>query len=146
MDVTLRPATPRDAEFLYELHCRTMRPVIEQTWGWNEAWQREEFERRVARHQPSIIERDGAAVGGLLLEWLPHAVYIHEIQVRPEHQGQGIGTAAIRLVVEEAARRGVDVTLSVVEANPRAKRLYERLGFVVTAFEQPFFRMQLRLR
>jgi ribosomal protein S18 acetylase RimI-like enzyme len=34
------------------------------------------------------------------------------------------------------------VTLSVLEVNPRARQLYERLGFEVTAFEAPFFRMR----
>ena len=37
---------------------------------------------------------------------------------------------------------GLPTRLSVVEANPRARQLYERLGFRVTAWDDPFFRMQ----
>jgi len=42
----LRPAEDADHQFLYELHRLTMRDVIEKTWGWDEAWQRTDFECR----------------------------------------------------------------------------------------------------
>ena len=34
-DLTLRPATRRDDDFLYDLHIRTMKTYVEQTWGWD---------------------------------------------------------------------------------------------------------------
>jgi ribosomal protein S18 acetylase RimI-like enzyme len=138
----LRQASENDREFLYELHCRTMREVIEKTWGWDEEWQRKDFDRRFADYFASVIESDGRRIGGLLLEPSQDFIYIHEIQVLPEWQGQGIGTAVVRQIIEQAANRGASVTLSVVPANPRAKQLYERLGFEVTGFEAPFFRMR----
>jgi ribosomal protein S18 acetylase RimI-like enzyme len=119
-----------------------MREVIEKTWGWDEAWQLQDFDRRFREYVVSVIECEGHAVGGLLLERKPDSVYIHELQVLPDYQGLGIGTAVVERVIEEAAACGVPVTLSVVPANPRAKQLYERLGFEVTAFEAPFFRMR----
>jgi len=72
----------------------------------------------------------------------PDSLYIVELQVLPELQGRGIGTAVVRKVIEQGANRGVPVTLSVVPANPRAKRLYERLGFEATDVENPFIRMR----
>jgi ribosomal protein S18 acetylase RimI-like enzyme len=47
-------------------------------------------------------------------------------------------------VIEQGALRTLPVTLSVVSANPRAKQLYERLGFEVTGEEPPFIRMRYR--
>ena len=138
----LRPAVEQDRAFLYTLHCQTMRGMIEQTWGWDEAWQQEEFRRRFTEHTASIIESDTRGIGGLLLESKSESIYIHEIQVSPEHQSQGIGSAVIQWVIVQAASRGVAVTLSVLEVNLRARHLYERLGFHVTAFEAPFFRMR----
>jgi ribosomal protein S18 acetylase RimI-like enzyme len=140
----LRPASEDDREFLYTLHCRTMRDVIEKTWGWDEAWQRRDFARRFREYLTSIIECDGRTAGGLLLEWKPDSLYIHEIQLLPEYQSKGIGTEVIGKVIEQAAARRLPVTLSVVPANPRAQLLYERLGFEVTATEPPFIRMQYR--
>lgn len=119
-----------------------MREVIEQTWGWNEDWQRRDFDRRFDEYDVSIIEREDRAVAGLMLETKADSLYIHELQVLPEYQGRGVGTAVVRMVVERAAGLGRDVTLSVVRANPRAKQLYERLGFRVTGVEEPCFRMR----
>jgi ribosomal protein S18 acetylase RimI-like enzyme len=142
MLLTLRAAAESDREFLYDLHCRTMRKVIETTWRWEDAWQRQEFDRRFGEHSVSVIDVDGRRAGGLFVETKPDSLYIHEIQVLPEYQGRGVGTAVLRDVIERAARRGLAVTLSVVSANPGAKRLYERLGFKVTDVHPPFFRMR----
>lgn len=105
-----------------------MREVIEKTWGWDEDWQRRDFERRFGEYIASVIECEGRPIGGLLLEPCPDSIYIHEIQVLPEWQGQGVGTAAVRQIIAQAASRGASVTLSVVPTNLRAKQLYERLG------------------
>jgi GNAT superfamily N-acetyltransferase len=83
-----------------------MREVIEKTWGWDEAWQRRDFDRRFREYLTSIIECDGHAAGGLLLEWKPDSLYIHELQLLPEYQSQGIGTEVIGRVIEQAAAGG----------------------------------------
>ena len=142
MEFSIRRATDADREFLYELVCRTMREVIEKTWGWDEAWQRAEFDRRFIEYLVSIIGYDDRPVGGLWLESKPDSIYIHGIYISPEYQGRGIGSAVVRQLIEQAMIRRASVTLSVVPANPRAKQLYERLGFEVTNFEEPFFRMR----
>ena len=90
----------------------------------------------------SIIECEGHSVGGLSLESRLDSIYVHELQVLPQYQGRGIGTRVIENLIEQAAARGLPVTLSVVPANPRAQILYERLGFEVTAVEDPFIRMR----
>lgn len=142
MNLNLRPASERDREFLYALHCSTMRDVIEQTWGWDDAWQRAEFEKRFDDCTVSIIEADSRPVGSLWLEQRPDSLYIHELQVASPHQGGGIGTAVIEMVIEQGASRGLPIALSVVPANLRARDLYERLGFRVTCIEPPFIRMR----
>jgi ribosomal protein S18 acetylase RimI-like enzyme len=119
-----------------------MRRIIEQTWGWDEAWQRRDFDRRFEEYHASVIECDHRPVGGLLVESRPDSIHIQELQVMPEYQGRGLGTAVVQQVLADAARRAIAVTLSVVPANPRAKQLYERLGFTVTEFDAPFFRMR----
>jgi ribosomal protein S18 acetylase RimI-like enzyme len=146
MTLNLRTATEDDRAFLYELHRVTMRDVIDQTWVWDEQWQRADFDRRFAEYAVSIIQLDGQRVGGLCQERKPDSVYIHEIQVLPEYQRRGIGTAVVKEVIELSASCKLPVTLSVVPANERAKRLYERLGFEVTSVEPPFIRMRLDAR
>jgi ribosomal protein S18 acetylase RimI-like enzyme len=142
MEINLRTASQEDYGFLYELHRETMQGVIEKTWGWDEVRHRTDFDRRVGEYQWFVIEWGDRAVGGVLLESLLDSTYVHELQVTPQFQNRGIGTAVIRRLIDEAGRQGMGVTLSVVEANGRARRLYERLGFRVTEVEAPFYRMR----
>lgn len=51
-------------------------------------------------------------------------------------RGQGIATTLIRQSQAEAAALGRGMCLHVLETNPQARRLYERLGFVAEASTQ----------
>jgi ribosomal protein S18 acetylase RimI-like enzyme len=52
------------------------------------------------------------------------------IFVSPDARGQGVGTALLNAVADEAKSRGYDqVRLDVIDTNPRARALYEREGF-----------------
>jgi ribosomal protein S18 acetylase RimI-like enzyme len=136
---TLRAAKATDHGFLYELHRMTMQAVIAETWGWDESWQRADFERRLLAQEVEIVRRDSNEIGSLWLEWLQDSLYIHQVAILPEHHG--LGTAILLDTLDRGARRGKKVSLSVVPANSGARRLYERLGFLVTAVEPPFIRM-----
>jgi ribosomal protein S18 acetylase RimI-like enzyme len=50
--------------------------------------------------------------------------------VRRDRQSRGIGTALMAAAEEHVCARGLDaIVLGVEDANPRARRLYERLGY-----------------
>ncbi len=57
---------------------------------------------------------------------------IVQIQVSPEYQGKGIGSAIVERVLEQAANDGLNVSLHVFKENP-AKKLYGRLGFITVS-------------
>ena len=142
MEYHLRPATPWDKEFLFRLHRETMRDVIEKTWGWNEGWQRLDFDKRFGQCEVTIVEALGRDAGGLWLEPSPTLLYIANIQVLSHLQGRGIGTAVLQGLIAKAAAQPVALELSVLQANPRAQRLYERLGFTVINEGRPLIRMR----
>ena len=54
------------------------------------------------------------------------------MQILPGYQGRGIGGGVIRAVLVQARQARVAVSLRVLRGNP-AMRLYERLGFQITA-------------
>ena len=62
----------------------------------------------------------------------PGYTYLSQIEITPEHQGQGYGSQIIRLLQEQARDRGVRVDLQVLKVNAAALCLYQRLGFVIT--------------
>ena len=72
----------------------------------------------------ALHERPGAA-GEVLMDGIAVAV---------DMRGRGVGGRLLDAVVEYAADHGFDrVRLDVIDANPAARRLYERKGFVCTA-------------
>jgi ribosomal protein S18 acetylase RimI-like enzyme len=115
MRLSMRPATPEDGEWLAALH--------ESVMG---ARPRERSEPDVR-----VVSVDDVDVGAV---WLSEdddgSMRIGLIEVQPSSQSQGIGTAVIRALDEEAARAGSALTLRVRHGN-RARGLYDRLGFVV---------------
>ena len=129
----LRPATHDDYDFLYNLHVAAIRPSVEATYGWDDAFQAEYFRSRWDPANRQIICVNNLDIGVLKLEQ-PHpgTIFLALIEVHPDYQGQGIGTAVIRDVMAGAHQRGLEVELNVLKTNPKAKRLYERLGFVIT--------------
>jgi ribosomal protein S18 acetylase RimI-like enzyme len=57
-------------------------------------------------------------------------VNIHDLHVRPEHQGRGIARRLLDAVEAEArAMECCKLTLEVQENNHGARALYERVGF-----------------
>jgi ribosomal protein S18 acetylase RimI-like enzyme len=70
--------------------------------------------------------------------------YVDGIAVKEELRGRGVGTGLLHALEKEARRRGINkLSLEVVDTNPRAKALYERLGFIETRREtiRPFNRI-----
>lgn len=59
------------------------------------------------------------------------------ISVAREARGQGIGSALVMALCDEGRRRGYGtIRLDVIAENIRARALYERLGFEVTATQR----------
>ena len=130
--VTLRAATPGDAGFLYHLLKATMQEYVAQVWGWDEQWQQQHFQQNFAPGQEQLIIKDNEKIGVIATEKKGDALFLAKIYILPEYQGQGIGTQLIKAVVDEGFGCGLPVTLQVLKVNRSARRLYERLGFVVT--------------
>lgn len=64
----------------------------------------------------------------------PGTWYINVLAAHPEYRSRGIGTRLIGRATELARSAGcADLSLIVSDANPGARRLYERCGFVERA-------------
>jgi predicted acetyltransferase len=85
------------------------------------------------------LEQDGEMVGCVRLRFALNASLEIEgghigYDVRPSARSRGFGTAALRLVLPEAKRRGLDRVLVTCDAdNVRSMRIIERCGGVRSA-------------
>jgi ribosomal protein S18 acetylase RimI-like enzyme len=141
--LSLRPAQADDEAFLFELY-RSTRAEEMAAWGWNEAQQQAFISLQFRAQQAHYAEYPNAdhkiilsikpdgehPIGRLFVSHLDDEIRLVDIALLPEHRGQGIGTALIHELIEEAARAGKAVRLHVERFN-RAQQLYLRLGFQV---------------
>ena len=130
MDYALRPATNADYDFLYRLNKTTMRPVVEKTWGWDEAYQQTHFKQYFTLIDTFVITVAEADIGKLQVEKNRDTIFLTSIQILPEYQRNGIGTAIIQTLMDAAKTYRLEITLQVLKANSAARRLYEKLGFI----------------
>lgn len=146
---SIRPATIDDTAALADIVIEAikaqgrwtlMSPTEEDGWRKEYAdWGAEQVEAADPGNALNVIEECGQPVGRLRIvrdivaEGATRAqvrrIELAGIQLRPGSQCHGIGTAIIRELQGEAARARVPLELGVEKDNPRARRLYERLGF-----------------
>lgn len=134
--VSLRSATPDDDPFLFELYAGTRSDELEAV-GWNDQ-QRETFLRMQfelqRRGRPEvnnhIVLLEERRIGQFMLRRTEEAVFLVDITIVPEFRNLGIGAKLINDLIEEATLTGKPIHLHVLASN-FAKRLYDRLGFVV---------------
>jgi ribosomal protein S18 acetylase RimI-like enzyme len=138
--IRLRSASEDDYGFLWELYRTAMKPYVEATWGWDEAWQAVYFRAHFDPAHYQIIQAEGVDVGVLSVETRPDSVYIARIAILPAYQRAGIGTVVICQVLGYAACQGLPVMLQVLKVNP-ARHLYERLDFVITGETETHYLM-----
>lgn len=131
--VALRPATPADSEFCYQLHKAAMGGYVAAIWGWDEQAQREYHVRAFNPGQWQVITAGGADIGMLDVERRPGEIYLARIEIHPGHQGHGIGTRLVSALLDEARQNGQDLVLDVLAVNHRAQDLYQRLGMTEIA-------------
>lgn len=140
LHISLRPAIAADAEFVYRVTETCMRFYAEQIWGtWNEAGAREDF----TPDKDLIVQLDGRDIGCVELEAASDHIELGKLYILPDWQNRGIGTRLLRRFIDEARAAGKPLRLRVLSVNP-ARRLYERMGFVVTQTTPERYYMEWR--
>lgn len=75
---------------------------------------------------------DSKAVGFATLEYFGDFAHLEELDVEPEHMGQGIGSALLRKVIDHsrADKKGL-ISLRTFKKTPWAMNLYKKFGFEI---------------
>jgi GNAT superfamily N-acetyltransferase len=153
--VALRPAVDADQGFLLAVYAGTRADELAMV-DWDEArkaaFVRMQFDAQHAYYREQypdaafdVILLDGEAAGRLYLNRSADEIRIVDIALLPERRGQGIGTALVARILDEAAREGKAVRIHVERFNP-ALRWYEKLGFAPVADRGVYLLMEWRAR
>ena len=138
----VRPARREDAEAIADVHTLTWQAAYEDVFGAERLARigdrrRTQWEERLTDPQPNwrvFVAEDAARAVGFV--WTgssldePGKGELYAIYVLPEGWGTGAGSALMASALE-ALRGYPSATLWVLEDNPRARRFYEREGWIL---------------
>ncbi len=139
-DFTLRGETAADRDFLRGLFEQVRAPelagldpaILRSLLDMQFAAQQQSYRQAYPGARFEIVEADGDAVGRQVVARGAGAVHLVDIALLAHVRGQGIGSALLRKLQQEAADAGVPVVLHVALNNHPAEALYRRLGFKET--------------
>lgn len=144
----LRLISESDYPFLQRLYASTrtaeMNQVVHWTAAQKEAFLTMQWQAQLNHYQeqfphathhlilPSTEHNQDTPdtpIGRLYVDRRPDEIRLLDITLLPEWCGQGLGTALIQALLDEAAQKQQPVRLYVWQGNEAAHRLYQRLGF-----------------
>lgn len=107
-------------------------------------WTRDMLERELRQSEVArvyVLRLPGQPVAAFCTCWVIYdELHINTIAVDRSRRRQGLATALMRYVLEDAARGGaVRATLEVRRSNDAAQQLYQRLGFKVSAVRHRYY-------
>lgn len=71
---------------------------------------------------------DNVVVGFIGIKRYEHSIYLYRFYIEEKYRNKGIGTFALKQIIELATKEKKDISLDVFGTN-EAKKLYEKLGF-----------------
>lgn len=107
--------------------------AIERDLFPEDPWSAEQFWQELAQPSRSylVAEESGRVVGYAGAFVMAPDSDVQTVGVAPDAQGGGVATALVANLIHQVAERGATHLLLEVRAdNDRARRLYERFGFV----------------
>ena len=151
--ISSRRIKDHDEDFLYFLYAsgRTeeLAPLL-----WNntqkESFLKSQYGARKQHYQShyhnsihQIITLDSYDVGMIHYCEKEDEIRLIDIAVMPEFQNKGVGTTLLKELINFAKKWKKPLRLSVLKYNPKALRLYERLGFSVISEDAMYKMMEL---
>lgn len=127
----LEPLTAADFDFRYRVYAATIKPYLERFVDWDDVQHQQMIRSNLiegGNHVAIVV--NGKRVGIAQIEETADLLSLLQIEILPEYQGAGIGSAVIRSLMERANSTAKTMELNVFLSNSGARRLYERLGFV----------------
>jgi ribosomal protein S18 acetylase RimI-like enzyme len=116
-------------------HLSSLGPAAEQMIDMQLNIREQQYRGRFPDASFQLILLDDRPVGRIVTDRTEGHWHLVDIAVLPECRGSGIGTQVVGGLLQAAAEAGQVVGASVVTSNVNARRLWLRLGFVITKEE-----------
>ncbi len=140
INVTLRPVTANDDDFLLTVYASTRADELAQVnWQpgqkesfvrWQFDLQKKEYDTRYPDARYEVILVDGHPAGRIWVGIDDNQIRLLDIGLLEEFQNRGVGTILLKSLIAEATMAKKPLRHMVFVLNDNAYRFYERLGFV----------------
>jgi len=139
-DISLRRVSVQDEPFLWALFGAlradlALLPLpaaqVELLMRQQYRFQQQGYANQFPLAESWVIEYQSIPVGKIMLDCTATGVHVIDIALVPECRSRGIGSGVLVAIRGYVGKRAGVLSLSVDRQNIAAKRLYDRLGFVV---------------
>jgi GrpB-like predicted nucleotidyltransferase (UPF0157 family)/GNAT superfamily N-acetyltransferase len=132
VQIDLVPCSQDDRDFAFRVTEEAMRTYVEEAFGaWDAVGQRQRLNDSFNPSSWNVVLVDGEPGGILVVEDRSEELFLSRIFLLPTFQGRGVGTVLMQRVITRANLERKPLRLRVLRVNTSARRLYERLGFVL---------------
>lgn len=112
--------------------------------GFRDALRRGERGLVVVARAPADDGAERGILGYCVIETVADELHVHNLAVRPESRGGGLGRLLLELALSAGLRRGARVALlEVRESNRPALELYRSMGFAPVALRRNYYSQPL---
>ena len=127
----IQKATALDKAQIFEMHVSLFKGHINEIWGWDNDWQRANFDKEWEDSNTELITHEGDCLGYLQTRLDKDHIYVLSLGILPEFQSIQFGAKAMRVLMNRAAEKQLPIKLNVFKTNLRVIQFYNKLGFEV---------------
>lgn len=143
MSYIYRNATNEDKDDIYKVYREVMGGYITSIWGWDEAWQKNDFSSHYKADGITLVYKANELVGYSQIEEQDDLLYMRMLAILPNHQKKGIGRQLLESFVAKGKYHSKYLSLEVFKINTKAREFYEYQGFIVVDETTNSFAMEL---
>lgn len=136
----LQQATTDDFDILYHIKERSIKPYVEQIWGWDEQVQKDFLRKETPVDEVKLIFYRKELAGFVQIRENETEIFVGSLFLMHHFQSLGIGANILKYLFDHKKT----VKLEVLKINTRAKKFYERVGMVVTDVTELKYTMEKR--
>lgn len=128
-----------DREAGFALYAQSLKPFVDQTFGWNQAFQQQRFAEQYPTDSLCWIQAGAQRLGLLCDKTQPEELHLHLLLLYPEFQAQGLGQQIMQGLQQQAQAQNLPLRLSSFKCNQRAVKFYQRLGYQLISQDEYFY-------
>ncbi len=137
INISLQSIGKEDTPYMWKVYTDSMKPHIEQIWGWDEKWQKSDFSQSLIKYDTSIITCEGAPVGYVQFKLNNEDVYINMLILEAEYQNKGIGADLLSII--HAKHTNKRMVLKCFKINHKAYQFYLKNNFELFDEDENFY-------